>query len=208
MIPHGPAVASFPAAPVVPALDTARLTLRGHTRADFAECAAMWADPEVTRHIGGRPSPEEETWARVLRYAGLWALLGFGYWVVRERGSGRFVGEAGLADFRRDLPGLTPPLAARCSGAPEVGWALAPWAHGRGFATEAVLAALAWGDAHLTDARGAPRCTVCLIAPENAASVRVAAKCGYHEAARATYKGQDTLVFERVAAVAPARLSR
>lgn len=171
-----------------PAIDTARLTLRSHTLVDFSECAAMWADPAVTRYIGGRPSSEEEVWARVLRYAGLWALLGFGYWVVRERASGRFVGEVGLADFRREF---TPPLADSLAGLPEVGWALAVWAHGRGFATEAVGAALAWSDAH-----DAGR-TVCLITPENVASVRVAEKCGYREAARTTYKGQHTRVFER-----------
>jgi RimJ/RimL family protein N-acetyltransferase len=189
--------------PTAPALDTARLTLRDHTLADFAECAAMWADPVVTRHVGGRPSSEEEVWARVLRYAGLWALLGFGYWVVRERASGRFVGEVGLADFRRALtPALAPPLA----GAPEMGWVLATWAHGRGFATEAVRAALAWSDAHLDRLPGAaphagphagPGRTVCLIAPENVASIRVAEKCGYREVARATYQGRVTLVFAR-----------
>lgn len=173
-----------PFAAGVPALDTERLTLRGHTLADFDESAAMWADPLVTRHIGGRPSSEEETWARVLRYAGLWTLVGFGYWVVRERASGRFVGEVGLADFRRDL-------APRLDG-PEVGWALAAWAHGRGFATEAVRAALAWSDTHVR----APR-SVCLIAPENIASIRVAEKCGFREAVRTTYKGAGSIVFAR-----------
>ena len=39
------------------------MTLRGHTLADVEACAAMWADPRVTRHIGGRPSSEEEVWA-------------------------------------------------------------------------------------------------------------------------------------------------
>jgi RimJ/RimL family protein N-acetyltransferase len=189
-------------APGVPALDTARLTLRGHALADLGECAAMWADPIVTRYIGGQPLSEEEVWARVLRYAGLWALVGFGYWVVRERASGRLVGEVGLADFRRDL---TPPL----DGTPEVGWVLAPWAHGRGFATEAVHAALAWSDAHLAggtggDSRRAAGRTVCLIAPENVASIRVAEKCGFREAARTTYKGATALVFERYAAAAGA----
>jgi RimJ/RimL family protein N-acetyltransferase len=173
------------AALAAPALDTERLTLRGHTLADFGESAAMWGDPLVTRHIGGRPSTEEEAWARVLRYGGLWSLLGYGYWVVRERGSGRFVGEVGLAEFRREV---TPSL----EGAPEAGWVLAPWAHGRGFATEAVRAALAWGDAHLA----APR-TVCLIAPGNAASIHVAGKCGFRELARGTYKGEDTIICER-----------
>lgn len=185
-------------APTAPALDTARLTLRGHTPADFAECTAMWADPRVTRHIGGRPSTAEEVWARVLRYAGTWALLGFGYWVARERATGRFVGEVGFADFRRELaPPLEPPLR----DAPEVGWALAPWAHGRGLATEAVGAALAWGDAHVAAPRADPHRdsspTICLIAPENVASLRVAAKCGYQEAARTTYRGEPTIVLAR-----------
>ena len=174
-----------PPVPIAPALDTERLTLRGHAPADFDDCLAMWSDPRVTRHIGGRPLSAEEVWARMLRYAGLWTLLGFGYWVVRERRTGRFVGEVGIADFRRDLD---PPL----DGTPEVGWALAPWAHGHGFATEAVRAALAWGDAALRPARA-----VCLIAPENAASIRVAEKCGFRERGRATYGAAPTLVFER-----------
>jgi RimJ/RimL family protein N-acetyltransferase len=168
-----------------PALDTERLTLRGHTLADYDESAAMWGDAEVARYIGGRPSTPEEAWARVLRYGGLWALLGFGYWVVRERETGRFVGEVGLADFRREV---TPPL----DGAPEAGWVLAPWAQGRGFATEAVRAVLAWADANLA----APR-TVCMIAPENAASIHVAAKCGFRQFAQGTYQGESSLLFER-----------
>lgn len=169
----------------VPVLHSERLILRGHTLADFDESAAMWADPQVTRHIGGRPSTGEEAWARLLRYAGLWALLGYGYWVVRERETGRLVGEVGFVDYRRDV---TPPLG----DAPEAGWVLAPWAHGRGFATEAVRAALAWADTHLD----APR-TVCMIAPENAASLHVAEKCGYREFARGTYKGEETVLCER-----------
>jgi RimJ/RimL family protein N-acetyltransferase len=92
-----------------PALDTGRLTLRGHTPDDFDECAAMWGDPQVTRYIGGRPSTQEEVWTRLLRYAGMWALLGLGYWVVRERETGRFVGEVGFSDFRREM---TPPLGS------------------------------------------------------------------------------------------------
>lgn len=171
--------------PTVPSLETERLILRAHTVADYDDSAAMWGDPEVTRHIGGRPSTPEEAWSRVLRYAGLWTLLGFGYWVARERETGRFVGEVGFADFRRDI---TPPL----QGAPEVGWALAPWAQGRGYATEAVRAALAWGDAHLA----APR-TVCLITPQNTASLRVAEKCGFRELTRAVYKGEENILCER-----------
>jgi RimJ/RimL family protein N-acetyltransferase len=62
-----------------------------------------------------------------------------------------------------------------------------------GYATEAMTAVLAWaGPAH-------PR-TVCIIDPDNLASLRVAARLGYREIGRVDYKGQPILVFERVAA--------
>jgi len=173
---------------VAAVLETERLTLRGHAVADYDECAALWSDPVVTRHIGGRPSSREDVWARLLRYAGHWALLGFGYWVVREKATGRFVGEVGFADFERDI---SPPF----DGAPEAGWVLSPWAHGKGFATEAVRGALAWGAVRFRGAR-----TVCIINPENLASIRVAEKCGYVEFHRTTYHDAPAILFERVAA--------
>jgi len=168
----------------VPILESARLRLRGHRVEDFAVCAAMWADPEVTRHFG-RTFPEEESWARLLRYAGHWALLGFGYWFVEEKTSGRFVGEVGFADLRRDI---TPSLG----DTPEIGWVLAAAAHGKGFATEAARAAIAWGETNFGGRR-----TTCIVHPENLPSIRVAEKCGYEEVRRANYKGQPTIVFER-----------
>ena len=166
-----------------PTLETERLTLRGHRVEDFEDCAALWGDPEVTRHIGGKPSTKEEVWARLLRYVGHWAVVGFGYWVVRERNTGRFVGEVGLADFKRDI---TPSF----EGAPEAGWAIATWASGKGFATESVRAILAWADERF------PR-TVCMIDEGHGASMRVAVKCGYREWQRATYKGTPSILYER-----------
>ncbi len=175
-----PDIATF-----IPGLDTQRLTLRAHHLADFAECAAMWADPAVTRYIGGRPFTPDEVWARLQRYIGHWALLGFGYWAVREQTSGRFVGEVGLADYKRDI-------SPRLGTTPEVGWVLAPWAHGQGFATEAVQAVLAWADTRFAGGR-----TVCLIDEDNEPSLRVAAKCGYHEFQRTLYKGAPVILLER-----------
>lgn len=169
----------------VPVLETMRLRLRRHRPADLAGCAAMWADPEVVRHIGGRPFTEEETWWKLLRYAGLWALLGYGYWVIEDKATAAFLGELGFADFHRDI-------APSIAGLPELGWVLASHAHGRGYATEAAGAVLAWGDAHLGGAQ-----TVCLIAPENSASIRVAEKCGYRLLTRTTYKGEPTLMYRR-----------
>jgi RimJ/RimL family protein N-acetyltransferase len=169
----------------VPVIETERLKLRGHRLEDFGACAAMWADPIVTRHIGGRPFSEEESWTRLLRYVGHWALLGFGYWVVEEKSTGGFVGEIGFADYKRDMePSL--------KGMPEIGWVFAAQSHGKGYATEAVRAAVAWGDARF----GAGQ-TACIIDPENHASIRVAEKCGYRKLQLATYKGQPTLVLVR-----------
>jgi RimJ/RimL family protein N-acetyltransferase len=169
----------------VPVLETARLKLRGHRLDDFPHSAAMWADQVVTQFIGGKPLTEEESWTKFLRYAGHWRLLDFGYWAVEERATGDFVGEIGFADYKRDLqPSL--------KGMPEIGWVLASPAHGKGYATEAVRAAVAWGDTHVHAAR-----TACIIAPENLASIRVAEKCGYRDPQPATYKGKPTLLFVR-----------
>jgi RimJ/RimL family protein N-acetyltransferase len=168
----------------VPDLETPRLLLRAHGARDFDDLTAMWSDRAVLRHISANPSSPEESWARMLRYAGLWSLLGYGYWAVEERATGRFVGDVGVAEFHRTM---TPPLDG-----PEAGWVLASWAHGRGFATEAATAMLAWCDAHVPAAK-----TVCIIDPGNLASVRVAHKCGYRPLGERAYKGHPVTVFER-----------
>jgi RimJ/RimL family protein N-acetyltransferase len=170
-----------------PALDTPRLSLRAHGLDDYSDSTAMWTDPRVTRFIGGTPFSPPEVWSRLLRHRGHWDLLGFGYWVVRESKTQRFVGEVGFFDLKRDVQ-------PSFEGMPESGWALAPWAQGRGYATEAVGAILAWSDASLSAAR-----TVCAIAPENAPSIRVAERCGYVESHRADFKGESVLVFLREA---------
>jgi RimJ/RimL family protein N-acetyltransferase len=176
---------SFFSATEVPILETERLRMRGHRLGDFDDCAAMWADPLVTRFIGGKPLSEEEAWARFLRYAGHWWLLGFGYWVAEEKTTGKFAGEVGFADYKREMePSL--------KGVPEIGWVFASAAHGRGFATEAVRVAVQWGDVHFERAR-----TACIIAGDNLASIRVAEKCGYRQSGVATYKGRSTLMFVR-----------
>ncbi|HEX7758280.1 MAG TPA: GNAT family N-acetyltransferase [Caulobacteraceae bacterium] len=169
----------------VPVLETDRLRLRAHTLADFADLAALWGDEDVVRHIGGRASTPDESWGRLQRYLGHWALLGYGFWAVEEKASGRYAGDLGLADFRR---GLDHPF----NDAPEVGWALAPWSHGRGYASEALAAALAWGEARF----GSPRAW-CIIDPGNAPSIRVAQKAGFRRYGETVYREDTVVVYER-----------
>lgn len=168
-----------------PTVETERLILRAHTLGDLDASLAMWADADVARYISTKTATREECWARILRYAGHWALMGFGYWLVEEKASGRFVGEVGFGDFKRDMK-------PDFDGAPEHGWALAPWSHGKGYATEAGLATLAWAKAHFgaIDA-------VCMIAPENEPSLQVAERLGYRAYGRTLFKGGDNILFRR-----------
>ncbi|MBI1361992.1 MAG: GNAT family N-acetyltransferase [Alphaproteobacteria bacterium] len=168
-----------------PEIATQRLVLRAHRASDLDACAAIWGDPEVTRFIGGKPSTREEAWSRILRCAGLWRLLGYGFWAVEERESGRLLGDVGVMEAKRDID---PPF----EGEPEAGWAFTPAVHGRGYALEAVTAMMGWADANLT----APK-LVCIIHPDNAPSIRLAGKAGFRERIRTTYHGEPTIQFDR-----------
>jgi RimJ/RimL family protein N-acetyltransferase len=168
-----------------PVISTERLILRPPVLDDFDEITAVYGDAGVVRHLGGRPFTREEAWARLMRHFGHWQFFGFGFWVLRDRQDGRYIGDVGLAYFRRDIE-------PAYEDAPEAGWVLAPWAQHRGFATEAACAAHDWLDDRLR-----PRRTVCIIEPENSGSIRVAQKCGYKEFARTTYKNSAIILFER-----------
>ena len=171
---------------MIPIIETQRLRLRSHQLSDLSECVAMWSDPEITRYTIGSPSTEQRTWMRMLSYVGHWNLLDFGYWAVEEKSSDRYVGELGFADFKREIqPSI--------EGIPELGWALASHVHGKGYATEALKAAVDWGDKRFRNSR-----TVCIISPNNHASLRVADKIGYRELTKTTKNGQAEVLFERI----------
>jgi len=169
----------------LPLLESPRLRMRAPVREDFPDIARLWGTPEVTRFILSRPATREECWTRLLRNAGHWTLLGYGLWVVEDRDSGTFLGEVGVLNLERDI---TPSF----NGMPELGWALLPQAHGRGLATEAVHAALAWADAHLDYPR-----SVCIITAENVASVKVARKCGFNHLATGQFRGEPIEIYAR-----------
>ena len=171
-----------------PTIETERLRLRAQEIGDFDNSTALWQDPEVTVFLGGQPSSREDCWNRMLRQAGNWALTGVGQWLVEEKHSGQFLGEIGFLTLKRDIE-------PRIEGYHELGWVMAKAAQGKGYATEAVRAALAWGDANIANKR-----FTCIIAPANAASLGVARKCGFVEFARGTYKGEPIVCLERVRA--------
>jgi RimJ/RimL family protein N-acetyltransferase len=169
----------------VPILETERLRLREGRKEDFSAVAAMWRDPVILRYTTGRALSPEEAWTKSLRNAGLWPMLGYGYWAVEEKASGDFVGELGFADFKREIE---PSLA----GIPEAGWVLISRVHGRGYATEALGAAVTWGDRTF----GAMQ-TACIIHDGNVASIRLAEKFGYRKLQRTVYKEQPVILLMR-----------
>lgn len=169
-----------------PRIETERLVLRPHRVDDLDAASAMWSHPEVVRHIGGKAFSRQDTWSKILRYAGHWALLGFGYWAIESKERSGFVGEIGLADFKRDM-------VPSIGGIPELGFALSPAVHRKGLAREAARAVLTWADTQF------PR-TVAIVEEGHAISVRVLAAQGYRRVAGTTYAGAKVELYERVAA--------
>jgi RimJ/RimL family protein N-acetyltransferase len=170
----------------VPTLETPRLILRGHRLSDFGFVAAMWGDPAVVRFIGeGKPLTREDAWNKFQRFPGHWNLMGYGSWAITEKTDGALLGEVGFI-ARARLP--DDPL----SNVPEIGWALASPAMGKGYATEAVKAALSWGRDHFGPVRA-----VAVIQPDNAASLRVARKCGFALCAQSQSGARPLLLLDR-----------
>src|SRR5438270_7768300 len=115
-----------------PSLATERLLLRRWRDSDLAPFAAMNADPAVMEHF---PSTLtfDETAAFVERIESAFDERGYGLWAVEVVGGAPFIGYVGLllAVFDADF---TPAV--------EVGWRLAKEHWGRGYATEAAVAAV------------------------------------------------------------------
>ena len=170
----------------IPVLETDRLVLRGFRSDDLDAITAMWAMPEIVRYIGGVPMTREQSWTRLLRQIGMWSVMGFGFWAITEKASGRLIGEAGFHEMRR---ALTPSI----EGTLEAGWGLLPEFHGKGYATEALNAMWSWIGANHP---GLP--ITCIINPRNAASIGLAERHGFREFARSSYQGSEVVLLRRI----------
>ncbi len=113
-----------------PTLETERLILRPTAQADLDGWAAMMADEETSRFIGGLQG-RAQSWRGLATMAGSWAVLGFGMFSMIEKSSGAWVGRSG--PWQPDgWPGT------------EVGWSLRRESWGKGYALEAATAAIDW----------------------------------------------------------------
>lgn len=142
-------------------LETDRLLLRPFRASDVDAYSVLCGDPDVMRYIGGgRTLDRADTWRAIATNLGHWELRGYGLWAWEEKSSGQLVGRGGLWN-PEGWPGV------------EAGWMLARGQWGKGFATEAARAAIAWGFANLPVAE-----IISLIQPDNMRSIKVAERLG------------------------------
>ncbi len=120
-------------------IQTERLLLRPWRDTDRAPYAAMMADPEVSCWLGGTLTPEQSN-AQIDRFVAAKGDLDSGFLAMERRGDGAFLGAACL----RLVPAGHPLV-----GMVEVGWRLARYAWGSGYATEAARILLAEGFSRL-----------------------------------------------------------
>ncbi|MGZ6038048.1 MAG: GNAT family N-acetyltransferase [Phenylobacterium sp.] len=144
-------------------IETERLILRPPQDRDRTAIAAFNGDPQVGAWLSKALSREESD-AMVDRILAEIAERGFGFWAVERKADGAVIGLTGLLAMGADLP-PGPAL--------EVGWRLTPSAWGRGYATEAAKAAVAWGFAN----RDAPE-IIAVTAVNNLASQAVMRRIG------------------------------
>jgi RimJ/RimL family protein N-acetyltransferase len=169
-----------------PRIETERLILRELQAEDYDPVHQLWTDAENVRFVGGNPSTPTQSWRRVINSAGMWPILNYGYWALDEKSSGQFIGLVGFADFRRDEP-------AGFSGDPEIGYVIDKTVHGKGYGREAMTACMNW-----MDAEHGRRRTICMIEPDNIASVKIAERLGYKSYDKGEIDGATVLLMERI----------
>ncbi|HSS49652.1 MAG TPA: GNAT family N-acetyltransferase [Thermoanaerobaculia bacterium] len=163
----------------IPTLETKRLRLRAFRKSDYEDYAALNADPEVLRHLGGGPEPWDRSraWRHMAFLMGHWQLGGAGMWAVEIRETGDFAGMAGFA-APEGWPGF------------ELAGSLVRRFWGRGYATEAGRAALDYAFTVLEKDH-----VISLIYPENRASIRAAERIGETLEGRIQHLGREMLVY-------------
>jgi RimJ/RimL family protein N-acetyltransferase len=146
-------------------IDTERLLLRGWKPEDHAPFAKICGDPDVMRYIGdGSTRTADEVARSIASFQKEWNDRGFGLFAVELKQTGNMIGFTGFS-LPHFLPEVLPSV--------EIGWRFSKQSWGKGFASEAAAAALAFGVNYLriTD-------IVSIYQVENGASARIMKKLG------------------------------
>jgi RimJ/RimL family protein N-acetyltransferase len=161
----------------IPTLETPRLKLREFRKSDLDAYAALNADPDVQRYIGGEVWDRGRSWRHLAFLMGHWDLAGVGTWAVEDRATGELAGKIGFS-CPAGWPGF------------ELAWMLACRYWGRGYATEGARAALAFAFA-----KSGQEHVISLIRPINQASIRVAERLGERLEGMSVVAGVEYLTY-------------
>jgi RimJ/RimL family protein N-acetyltransferase len=157
-------------------LETERLELRSATPADAPHLQALYSSPEVRRYLPPFPPISLEQASQAIgRRMKMEAELGYAPFIIVMKDGGEFIGSGGVVPVK-DAPDV------------EIAYHFLPSAWGKGYATEAATAILAFGfeNAGLKEIIG-------LAYPDNVASWRVLEKVGMRFVGTATYYGIEGL---------------
>lgn len=155
-------------------LHTERLTLRYLTLDDAPFMLELVNDPDFLRHIGDRGVRTLEEARRYLSDGPIasYEQHGFGLFMTQLRDDATQIGTCGL-------------LKRSALADVDVGFAFLPAFRGRGYATEAAAAVLAWGK----EKKGLQR-IIAIVSPENVGSARVLEKIGLRDGGSTRLPGE------------------
>jgi ribosomal-protein-alanine N-acetyltransferase len=157
---------------------TARLTFHRPRPENLEDYLGLHSDPVVTATLGGPRTPEQtrDFLARTLAH---WETHGFGWWILRDPETGRFVGRGGIRYNTFEIGEVL-----------ELGYAFVPDCWGRGLATELACESVrvALKELELPE-------VVAITRPDNFASRRVLEKAGLRIDGEITWVGLPHVLY-------------
>jgi RimJ/RimL family protein N-acetyltransferase len=174
---------------LTPVLTTARFELWRPQLGDLADIYELTRDEETRMFLGGFAPTEMDSFIRLHRNAGSWALWGYGTFMVRRHGAARIVANCGVFRSHRGF-GTKQGL----DNVPEAGWIVHRELWGQGVASEIMQASLDWFDATHGQQRVAA-----MIEEGHAASDAIARKLGFAPYGRHQAEdGANLVLYERI----------
>lgn len=163
-------------------IETERTYLRPFTMSDQDFYASLWGDPDIVRYIGdGKTRSDQEAIDRLANHVIPSYRNGYGYGLqaIVYKSNDQLIGQAGLlpknVDGKREI---------------EIGYWLIPSYWGKGLAKEVALSLRDYGFRQIR----CPR-LICLINPNNPASIFVARRIGMSYQKTTQWNGITALVY-------------
>lgn len=161
-------------------LETERLIMRELLPEDAEDLFALDSDPEVHKYLGNKPVQSIEECRNIIDYVRKqYSDNGIGRWATVEKSSGNFIGWAGLKYFREEVN--------QHVNFYDVGYRLMKKYWGKGYATEAAIAAVVYGFNTLKANE-----IYAMIDSGNGASRRVLEKAGFKHAEPFLFEGDPS----------------